>query len=102
MPSPKSPAQLAAPGEYRVRARNLSRYSANRIHDDVVARTLGYAGGLVAGTTVYAYLTAPLVAAWGLDWLGRGTGALTLRRPIYDGDEVHVTARTLGRSGGDV
>jgi hypothetical protein len=90
------------PGEYRVRARNLSRYSANRIHDDTVARTLGYAGGLVAGTTVYAYLTVPLVSAWGLEWLGRGTATLHLRRPIYDGDEVIVTSRLLGHSGGDV
>ena len=88
--------------DYRVRARNLFRDSANRIHDDAVARTYGYAGGLVAGTTVYAYLTHPLVARWGLDWLGRGTVTVRFRRPVYEGDEVSVRARVAGRSGGAV
>jgi acyl dehydratase len=86
---------------HRVRARNLARYSANKIHDDTVARTYGFAGGLVAGTTVYAYMTAPLVRAWGLDWLGRGTGRLALHHPVYDGEEVTVEARVVGRSGAE-
>ena len=50
---------------HRVRARNLSRDSENRIHDDEVARRYGFAGGLVTGTTVYAYLSHPLVLVWG-------------------------------------
>ena len=87
------------PSVRQVRARNLARQSANRIHDDDVARTLGYAGGLVPGTTVYGYLTGPLVAAWGPDWLARGTGRLLLRLPLYDGDEVELGCRPLGRSG---
>jgi hypothetical protein len=86
---------------YRVRARNLSRYSANKIHDDTVARTYGFAGGLVAGTTVYAYMTAPLAMAWGLDWLTRGTGRLILHHPVYDGDELEMEARVVGRSGSE-
>jgi hypothetical protein len=91
----------ALPG-YRVRARNLARYSANKIHDDTVARAYGFAGGLVAGTTVYAYMTAPLVTAWGLDWLSRGTARLVLHHPVYDGEEVTVEARVVGRSGAEV
>ncbi|MBI2468480.1 MAG: MaoC family dehydratase [Candidatus Rokubacteria bacterium] len=87
--------------EYRVRARNLSRQSANRIHDDAVARTYGYAGGLVAGTTVWAYMTHPLVAAWGLEWLARATAHVRFLGPVYDGDEVSVRARGVGRSGGE-
>ncbi|MGH7266254.1 MAG: hypothetical protein ACREMB_15620 [Candidatus Rokuibacteriota bacterium] len=51
---------------YRVRAHNLSRDSANRIHDDAVARAHGYAGGLVAGTTLYAYLSVRHTAIWEL------------------------------------
>src|SRR5262245_22440778 len=82
----------------QVRARNLARESANRIHDDDVARSLGYVGGLVPGTTVYGYLTGPVIAAWGLDWLARGTARLTLRQPLYDGDDVELTSRPLGRS----
>ncbi len=85
--------------DYQVRARNLSRYSANKIHDDGVARTYGYAAGLVAGTTLYAYLTYPLVSAWGLDWLSRGTGRLSLGRPVYHEDPVTIAARLVGRSG---
>lgn len=88
--------------DYRVRARNLSRYSENKIHDDTVARRYGYAGGLVAGTTLHGYLTRPLVAAWGPAWLARGTARLTLRRPVYDGEEVSVAARVVGRSGNAV
>jgi acyl dehydratase len=97
---PAGAAGDALPG-HRVRARNLSRYSANKIHDDATARTYGYAGGLVAGTTVYAYMTAPLVKVWGLDWLARGTGRLTLVQPVYDGDELTVEARVVGRSGAE-
>ncbi len=100
MSQSRDAAAEALPG-HRVRARNLSRYSANKIHDDATARTYGYAGGLVAGTTVYAYMTAPLVTAWGLDWLARGTGRLTLVQPVYDGDELMVEARVVGRSGAE-
>jgi hypothetical protein len=88
--------------EVGLTARNLSRYAANKIHDDVVARAYGYQGGLVAGTTLYAYMTRPLVAAWGSDWLAQGTARLTLRRPVYDGDELTVTPDVVGRSGGDM
>lgn len=86
--------------DYRVRARNLSRHSANKIHNDAVARTYGYAAGLVAGTTVWAYMTHPLVATWGSEWLRRGTGHVRFLRPVYDGDEVSVRVRTVGDSGG--
>ncbi|MBI4014234.1 MAG: hypothetical protein HY359_18095 [Candidatus Rokubacteria bacterium] len=96
------PAPIDALPDYRVRARNLSRSTANKIHDDAVARTYGYAAGLVAGTTVYAYMTQPLVAGWGLDWLARGTGRLALLHPVYDGDEVTVQTRVVARSGGEV
>jgi len=40
--------------EQHVRARNLFRDAANRIHDDAVAQQHGYAGALVAGVTIYA------------------------------------------------
>ena len=84
--------------EYRVRARNLGRDSANRIHDDTVARRYGFAGGLVVGTTVYAYLSSPLVSALGGAWLERGTARVRFLRPIYEGDELTVTGRVVGRS----
>jgi acyl dehydratase len=87
--------------EYRVRARNLFRDATNRIHDDAEAQRYGFAGGLVAGTTVYAYMTHPLVAAWGLDWLRRGTMRVRFARPAYDGDDLRVRAAVVGQSRSD-
>jgi acyl dehydratase len=85
---------------HHVRARNLSRDSENRIHDDEVARRHGFAAGLVTGTTVYAYLSHPLVRLWGEAWLEGGTARIRFRRPIYEGDLVGIEARVVGRSGG--
>ena len=87
--------------EYRVRARNVFRDAPNRIHDDAVARRLGYAGGLVAGTSVYSYLTHLLVARLGTAWLARGTARVRFRRPVYEGDQVTVRGRVVGVSGGE-
>ncbi len=58
---------------YDVVAFNSATASSNKIHDDEVAQRLGFRGGLVPGVDVYAYLTHPPAAAWGIDWLERGT-----------------------------
>ena len=87
--------------EYRVRARNVFRDAPNRIHDDAVARRLGYAGGVVAGTSVYAYLTHPLVARLGPAWLARGTARVRFRRPVYEDDQLTVRGWVVGVSGGE-
>ena len=78
------------PPEYRVRARNTSSSSENKIHDDAVARRYGFRGGLVPGVTVYAYLTRPLVEAFGAAWLQRGTATVKFVKPVLDGEEVTV------------
>ena len=77
---------------YRVRARNTSVDSENKIHDDSVAASYGFRGGLVPGITVYAYMTVPLVARFGLDWLERGSMHVKFQQPFYDGEEVIVRA----------
>ena len=84
--------------EHRVRARNLFRDAANRIHDDAVARQHGYTGALVAGVTIYGYLTRVIVEAWGIEWIRRGTASVRFARPIYDGDTLTLSARVVGRS----
>lgn len=71
-------------------AHNTATESDNKIHDDTVARRLGFTGGLVPGVDVYAYLTHPPAEAWGLDWLERGTMRARFDRPVYDGDRVRV------------
>lgn len=78
--------------EYRVVARNGAIASDNKIHDDVVARQYGFAGGLVPGVTDYAYMTRPLVEAFGLEWLERGQMSARFLKPIYEGDDVTVVA----------
>ena len=83
--------------EYRVTARNTSVQSENLIHDDTVARQYGFAGALVPGVTVYAYLTHPLVAGLGRPWLERGTAAVRFVKPILDGESVLVTGEVTSR-----
>jgi acyl dehydratase len=77
---------------YAVQAHNAATASENKIHDDDVARTYGFEGGLVPGVTVYAYLTHPVVAALGRSWLEHGTMDARFIRPCYDGDGVTIDA----------
>jgi acyl dehydratase len=77
---------------YTVRAHNAATASENKIHDDAVARTYGFEGGLVPGATVYAYMTRPVVAELGPAWLEHGTMTTRFVRPCYDGDEITVDA----------
>ena len=86
--------------EYRVKARNTSASSENKIHDDTIARRYGFGGGLVPGITVYAYVTHPLVEAFGRDWLERGTISVKFVKPILEGDEVLVSGRVTEQGPG--
>lgn len=88
--------------EYRVTARNTAAASENAIHDDEVARQYGFRGGLVPGVTVYAYLTHPLVEAWGREWLARGTASVRFSRPVLEGEEVRVSGAVTERSASGV
>ncbi|MFY9609073.1 MAG: MaoC family dehydratase [Blastocatellia bacterium] len=106
--------QTNAESTYRVRARNTSVDSENKIHDDAVAASYGFRGALVPGITVYAYMTVPLVERFGLAWLERGSMQVKFHQPFYAGEEVIVNARvdadsepikvsvTAGRSDGTV
>lgn len=78
---------------YKVAAYNLSQASENKIHDDTVAQKLGFTGGLVPGVEVFAYMTHPVVARWGRDWLQRGRMQGGFQKPLYDGHIAHVAAR---------
>ena len=74
--------------EHRVVAFNTATESTNRMHDDTVAATYGFRGGLVPGVDVWAYLTRPCVDRWGAEFLERGAMELRLQSPVYDGEEV--------------
>ena len=74
-----------APSIWSVTAQNLPEHAGNAIHTDAGAQAAGFPSALVAGVTTYAYLTHPLVAAWGLDWLTRGGGEVRFKAPVFAG-----------------
>jgi acyl dehydratase len=87
---------------YRVKARNTSSTGENAIHDDATARRYGFAGGLVPGVMVYAYLTQPLVSAFGHAWLTRGTASVRFVKPALDGEELTVHGTVTARDAGGI
>jgi acyl dehydratase len=82
---------------YRIEARNTSSNSENKIHDDATARRYGFRGALVPGVTIYAYLTEPIVAAFGPAWLERGTASVRFLKPVMDGEELTATGVVTAR-----
>ncbi|MDW3215128.1 MAG: MaoC family dehydratase [Ilumatobacteraceae bacterium] len=88
------------PTTWVVRARNLPEHADNPIHTDAGARAEGFPSALVAGVTTYAYLTRPLAAAWGIDWLSRGGGEVRFRAPVFADAEVQCVP-TPADSGDD-
>lgn len=72
---------------------------AGSIHDDAIARRLGYGGALIPGAFLYGYMSRLAVAAWGEAWLQRGTMQSHSRRPVYDGDPLLITAGPVTREG---
>ncbi len=78
---------------HRVRAANTVRDSENRIHADDIAAQYGFRGGLVAGVTIYGYMTEPIIAC-ATEWLEHGSMQVRLLEPFYDSDQVIVKAET--------
>ncbi|MGA9769678.1 MAG: hypothetical protein WBV94_11600 [Blastocatellia bacterium] len=81
---------------YIVRARNTAVESENKIHDDRVAASYGFRGGLVPGVTVYGYMTAPIVERFGRAWLERGSMQVKFHQPFYEDEQVLVHAEVDG------
>lgn len=69
-------------------AQNLPEHARNPIHTNAGAQAAGFPRALVAGVTTYAYMTHPVVAAWGIDWLKSGGGEFRFRKPVFDNDVV--------------
>jgi len=84
--------------EWSIKAQNLPEHARNPIHTDAGAQAAGFPRALVAGVTTYAYLTHPLIVAWGEDWLARGGGEIRFRRPVFD----HDVLRCVPNIDGDV
>ncbi|NNE73457.1 MAG: hypothetical protein HKN26_07330, partial [Acidimicrobiales bacterium] len=79
---------------WSVRAINLPEHADNVVHTDAGAIAAGYPRALVAGTTVYAYLSHVPAAGWGAEWLGTGGAEVRFRAPVYDDDLVEVVPVT--------
>jgi acyl dehydratase len=84
------------PEAFTVVAQNLPEHAGNLIHTDEGARAAGFERALVAGVTTYAYLTHPIVDAWGEDWVAGGGGEVRFRRPVFDQDTVECRPRPDG------
>jgi acyl dehydratase len=84
---------------YSVVARNTATQSENRMHDDTVAATYGFRGGLVPGVDVYAYLCHVPASQWGRAWLDSGRMAARFVAPVYDGEVVTVAGDEEGPDG---
>lgn len=80
---------------YEVIAKNYGADHANKIHSDEGAAEYGFAGALVPGVALYAYLTRPVVDVLGRDWLARGTMSAKFLHPLYDGERALATAKTV-------
>ena len=84
---------MSSAGEiYRVLAYNTAKQSENKMHDDRVARQFGFAGGLVPGVDVMAYMIHLPVAKWGRAFLERGLVEARFHKPVYDGENVELRA----------
>lgn len=96
---------------WSTRAINLPEHGDNPIHTDAGAVAAGYPSAIVAGTTIYAYMTRPAAVAWGESWLTGGGGELRLKRAVLHDDPVdsiptatsHNTGTTIEATvGGEV
>lgn len=76
------------PTTWSVQARNLPEHARNPIHTDAGSRAAGFEAAMVAGVTVYAYLTRPVVDAWGVDWLQGGAALVEFASPVQPDDPV--------------
>lgn len=81
---------------HEVVAKNYGADHANKIHSDDGAAKYGFAGALVPGVGLYAYMTRPVVDLLGLEWLECGAMKAKFFHPIYDGEIVRIASR-IGR-----
>jgi hypothetical protein len=86
--------------QWSVRAVNLPEHQNNRIHTDEGAREAGFGSALVAGVTVYAYLTHPVVAA-DPGWVAHGAGEVRFFAPVEHAEEVFCTPTDLSENESD-
>lgn len=65
------------------------------IHDDAVARARGYKAALIPGAFVYGHISRLAVDAWGQRWAESGAMSAQFRKPVYNHDDLVVSAGPL-------
>lgn len=75
---------------WSIEAVNLAEHADNPVHTVEGGLAAGYAGAVVAGTTVYAYATRPIAEAWGVEWVTGGGLEVWFRGPVLADDVVTV------------
>lgn len=69
------------------------------IHDDAVARARGYKAALVPGAFIYGHMSRLAIEAWGEDWARYGAMSARFRRPVYNHEDIVVSAGQLHDEG---
>lgn len=83
---------------WSIRAVNLAEHGDNPVHTDAGGRAAGYDGAVVAGTTIYAYLTRPAAQGWGLDWVTGGGAEVRFRAAVLADELLDVDPADDGTS----
>ena len=75
---------------WSIAAVNLPEHADNPVHTVEGGLDAGYDGAVVAGTTVFAYLTRPVAAAWGRAWVVGGGYEVWFQGPVLADERVVV------------
>jgi acyl dehydratase len=81
---------------------NTAPDSKNRIHSDDGAGEYGFKGGLVPGIATFSYTCEALRWTQGDEWTDHAYVNIAYRKPVYDGDLIHVGVDSSGAQSGDV
>lgn len=69
------------------------------IHDDAVARARGYKAALIPGAFIYGHISRVAVDSWGMAWAERGSMSARFRKPVYNHDDLTISAGRLNDDG---
>lgn len=93
-----SPSNAPSLRPWSIQAVNLPEHADNPVHTVEGARAAGYDGAVVAGTTVYAYMTRPAADGWGTEWVTSGTASVRFVAPVLADEPIDlVPVRSDGR-----
>jgi hypothetical protein len=88
---------MSSPPElWSVAAVNLPVHADNPVHTVEGGIAAGYRGAVVAGVTVYGYITRPIVEAWGAGWLSQGRAQVAFKSATLADEQLDVVPMQEG------